>query len=188
MFEWNYCLLFAFSETCCWCLWVVQVWPVPCMSWEGLKPLSWAQNADGKTEAKLLPCVSLENSCQSARRGRLRVKMIFSLKSYLQDFCRKPQIFYGWPLFGGFFNFWPCRLWKVAILRWFYSWTFFYLTLRLKVNIKKSSTNFFQWITYKMSKRLKFKIWGQLDYPKKSFEDLFFHFQWPLMTSAIFKL
>ena len=77
MFEWNYCLLFAFSETSCWCLWVVQVWPEPCMSSEWLNPLSWAQNADGKTEAKLLPCVSLANSCQSARRGRLRVKNKF---------------------------------------------------------------------------------------------------------------
>ena len=41
------------------------------MSSEWLNPPSRAQNADGKTEAKLLPC--LANSSQSARRGRLRV-------------------------------------------------------------------------------------------------------------------
>ena len=45
------------------------------------------------------------------------------------------------------------------------------------------STNFISWITYKMSKRLKFKIWGPSDYPEKSYEEFFFHFQWPLAAS-----
>ena len=36
--------------------------------------LTWAQNSGGKIGAKLLPCVSLANSGQLARRGILRVK------------------------------------------------------------------------------------------------------------------
>ena len=34
-------------------------------------------NAGGKSGAKMLPCVSLANSCQLARRGILRVKETF---------------------------------------------------------------------------------------------------------------
>ena len=71
-----FCSLFAFSESSCWWLWVVQVWPEPYMSSEWLNPRSWAQNAGGKSGAKMLPCVSLANSCQLARRGILRVNDI----------------------------------------------------------------------------------------------------------------
>ena len=37
-----------------------------------INPPSWAQNAGGKTGAKILPCVRLANSCQLARRGILK--------------------------------------------------------------------------------------------------------------------
>ena len=37
-----FCSLFALSESSCWCLWVVQVWPEPYMSSEWLNPPSWA--------------------------------------------------------------------------------------------------------------------------------------------------
>ena len=115
-------------------------------------------------------------------------KWLFYNDFTLAEKCQNMPIWGQKSLFLGFYNFWPYRLWKVAILRWFCSWTFFDWTHRLKVNIKKvpsrpHSINFCSWITYKMSKRLKFKIWGPLDYPEKSYKDLFFHFQRPLVAS-----
>ena len=61
--------------------------------------------------------------------------------------------------------------------------------LRSKVSIKKrafqASFYFFYmaWITYKIPKKLKFKIWGPLDLVEKSYGDHFFHFQQPLVAS-----
>ena len=67
--------------------------PVDVYGWyrsEWLNPPSWAQNAGGKSGAKMLPCVSLANSCQLARRGILRVNQILTIhmtKKGLQSKC-----------------------------------------------------------------------------------------------------
>ena len=56
-----FCSLFAFSESSCWCLYVVQVWPEPYMSSEWLNPPFLVQNSGGKTGAKMLPWQILAN-------------------------------------------------------------------------------------------------------------------------------
>ena len=47
----------------------------------------------------------------------------------------------------------------------------------------KDSADFFSRVTYMLSRRLKFKIWGPSDYTLKSYEDHFFNFQRPLAAS-----
>ena len=69
-----------------------------------------------------------------------------------------------------------------------YSWNFFDLTLRLKVSIQKlpsrpHSTTFFSWVTHKVSRRLKFKIWGLSDHTLKSYETKIFKLWQPLAAS-----
>ena len=44
------------------------------MSSELLNPPFLVQNAGGETRAKMLPCVSMANSCQLARRSILGLK------------------------------------------------------------------------------------------------------------------
>ena len=52
-----------------------------------------------------------------------------------------------------------------------------------KVPSRPHSADFFSWITYKVFRKLKFKIWGQSDFLEKSYEAPFFDFKWPLAAS-----